>query len=79
VQSLMTSASHTGRKHADFGVQRSHLTAFGEALIWGLQQQFGRAFTPEMEQAWIVLYDTIQTEMMRAAKEQSEDRFIHTV
>jgi hypothetical protein len=32
-----------------------------------------------MEQAWIVLYDTIQTEMMRAAKEQSEDRFIHTV
>lgn len=61
--------SHTGRKHADFGVQRSHLTAFREALIWGLQQQFGRAFTPEMEQAWIVLYDTIQTEMVRAAKD----------
>src|SRR5437762_10647344 len=32
--------SHTGRKHADFGVQTSHFTAFGEALIWGLQQQF---------------------------------------
>jgi hemoglobin-like flavoprotein len=63
--------SHTGRKHADFGVQTSHFTAFGEALIWGLQQQFGRAFTPEMEQAWIVLYDTIQTEMMRAGKIQS--------
>ena len=25
--------SHTGRKHADFGVQTSHFTAFGEALI----------------------------------------------
>ena len=62
------------RKHADFGVQTSHFTAFGEALIWGLQQQFGRAFTPEMEQAWIVLYDAIQAEMMRAAKIQSEDR-----
>ena len=36
--------SHTGRKHADFGVQRSHFTAFGEALIWGLQQQFGRIY-----------------------------------
>src|SRR5215813_11407129 len=23
--------SHTGRKHADFGVQTSHFTAFGEA------------------------------------------------
>ena len=61
--------SHTGREHADFGVQTSHFTAFGEALIWGLQQQFGSAFTPEMQQAWVVLYDVaIQEEMMRAAK-----------
>jgi hemoglobin-like flavoprotein len=71
--------SHTGRKHADLGVQSSHFTAFGEALIWGLQQQFGRAFTPEMEQAWIALYDTIQAKMMHAAKIQSEDRLTHTV
>jgi hemoglobin-like flavoprotein len=60
--------SHTGRKHAEFGVQKSHFVAFGDALIWGLQRQFGREFTPEMQQAWIVLYDAIQAEMMRAAK-----------
>jgi hemoglobin-like flavoprotein len=60
--------SHTGRKHAEFGVQRSHFVAFGDALIWGLQRQFGSEFTPEMQQAWIVLYDAIQAEMMRAAK-----------
>ena len=65
--------SHTGRKHADFGVKTSHFTAFGEALIWGLQQQFGPAFTPEMQQAWIVLYDAVQEEMMRAAKGAPED------
>jgi hemoglobin-like flavoprotein len=64
--------SHTGRKHADFGVQTSHFTAFGEALIWGLQQQFGPAFTPEVQQAWIVLYDAIQMEMMVAGKSNSE-------
>ena len=64
--------SHTGRKHADFGVQTSYFTAFGEALIWGLQQQFGPAFTPEVQQAWIVLYDAIQAEMMIAAKSNSE-------
>ena len=62
--------SHTGRKHADFGVQRPHFIAFGEALIWSLQRQFGAAFTPEMQQAWVVLYDAIQAEMMRAAKTQ---------
>jgi hemoglobin-like flavoprotein len=60
--------SHTGRKHVEFGVQRSHFVAFGDALIWGLQQQFGPEFTPEMQQAWIVLYDAVQAEMMRAAK-----------
>jgi len=60
--------SHTGRKHAEFGAQTSHFVAFGDALIWGLQQQFGPAFTPEMQQAWSVLYDAIQAEMMRAAK-----------
>ncbi len=59
---------HTGRKHADFGVQTSHFIAFGEALIWGLQRQFGPAFTPEMREAWIVLYDAIQAEMILAAK-----------
>lgn len=60
--------SHTGRKHAEFGVQASHFVAFGDALIWGLQQQFGPAFTAEMQQAWIVLYDAIQAEMIRAAE-----------
>ena len=27
--------SHTGRQHAQFGVERSHFAAFGDALIWG--------------------------------------------
>jgi hypothetical protein len=30
------------------------------------------AFTPEMQEAWIVLYDAIQVQMMRAAKVQFE-------
>jgi hemoglobin-like flavoprotein len=60
--------SHTGRKHAEFGVQSAHFAAFGDALIWGLRHQLGPAFTPELQQAWIVLYDAIQAEMMRAAK-----------
>jgi hypothetical protein len=36
-----------------------------------LQQQFGPAFTPETQQAWVALYDAIQAEMMRAAKMQA--------
>ena len=37
--------SHSGRQHAQFGAKPSHFAAFGSALIWGLEQQFGVAFT----------------------------------
>ena len=60
--------SHTGRQHADFGVAPRHFDAFGESLIWSLEQQFGSAFTPELRAAWIALYDAVRTEMIRAAR-----------
>jgi len=58
--------SHSGRQHAQFGAKPLHFAAFGDALIWGLEQQFGAAFTPEMKEAWIKLYDDVQREMMCA-------------
>jgi hemoglobin-like flavoprotein len=61
---------HTGRQHAQFGAKPSHFTAFGEALVWGLEQQFGPAFTPELKEAWTELYDSVQGEMIRAAQLQ---------
>jgi hemoglobin-like flavoprotein len=42
---------HTGRQHAQFGVKSSHFVAFGDALIWSLEKQFGAAFTPELKEA----------------------------
>ena len=57
---------HSGRQHAQFGAKPYHFAAFGEALIWGLEQQFAAAFTPELKQAWMTLYDAVQNEMMRA-------------
>jgi hypothetical protein len=53
--------SHTGRQHAQFGVKRSHFAAFGDALIWGLEQQFG----PRIHSN-----DAVQCEMIRAAQTQ---------
>ena len=63
--------SHTGRKHAEFGVRETDFAAFGDALLWGLQQQLGPGFSPELKQAWTALYDAVQAEMMRAAKTQA--------
>jgi Globin len=58
-----------------------HFAAFGDALIWGLEQQFGAAFTPEMKEAWIKLYDDVQREMMRAGgtlKDADSEQFRST-
>jgi hemoglobin-like flavoprotein len=63
-QSLIT---YTGRQHAHFGVRPAHYAAFGEALIWGLEQQFGAAFTPQLKEAWRTLYSTVQDKMMDCA------------
>jgi hemoglobin-like flavoprotein len=60
--------SYSGRQHAQFGVKRSHFDAFRDALIWALEQQFGAAFTSELKQAWIALYNAVQGEMIRAAR-----------
>jgi hemoglobin-like flavoprotein len=60
-QSLIRYSAH---QHARLGVKSSHFVAFGEALIWSLQQQFGPAFTPEVREAWTALYASVKNEMM---------------
>jgi nitric oxide dioxygenase len=62
---------HTARQHARFGVTPSQLTAFGDALIWSLEQQLGVAFTPVLKEAWSALYKEMKTEMINAAKVQA--------
>jgi len=58
---------HSGRLHAGFGVQPFQYAAFGKALIWALERQFGTAFTPEMKEAWRALYAIVQAQMLREA------------
>jgi hemoglobin-like flavoprotein len=57
---------HSGRLHASFGVQPSQYVAFGDALIWALERQFGPTFTPELREAWRALYAIVQAEMLGA-------------
>ena len=57
---------HSGRVHAGFGVSPAQYSAFGEALIWSLERQFGASFTPELKEAWGSLYVVVQAEMIRA-------------
>src|SRR5262245_46887721 len=64
---LQSVVSETARHHIGFGAQSAHFAAFGQALIWGLEQQFGAAFTPELRTAWRTRVDAVQDEMIRVA------------
>jgi hemoglobin-like flavoprotein len=40
------------------------IEAFGDALLWTLERQFGSAFTPELRQAWAALYAAVLSDML---------------
>ena len=52
--------SYAGVQHARFSAKPADFSAFGEALLWCLEQQFGSTFTPELRAAWAMLYNAIQ-------------------
>jgi hemoglobin-like flavoprotein len=58
--------TYSGLRHARFGAKPAHFRAFGKALLWCFEQQFGSAFTPELRAAWVTLYDEVRNKMISA-------------
>jgi len=54
-------------RQAGFRVREEHYPAVGFALLWALRQGLGAAFTPEVCEAWIAMYDTVAAVMRRGA------------
>jgi hemoglobin-like flavoprotein len=58
-----------GRRHVAYGVADSHYDTVGEALLWTLEAGLGRAFTPEVKDAWATVYGLLATTMREAARD----------
>lgn len=56
-----------GRRHAVYGVKPHDYETGGDALIWALNEGLGEAFTPEVKDAWVAVYELISSTMQRAA------------
>jgi hemoglobin-like flavoprotein len=56
-----------GRRHAGYGVTDAHYETVGAALLWTLEKGLGRAFTPEMRDAWATVYGLLASTMKNAA------------
>jgi hemoglobin-like flavoprotein len=58
-----------GRRHVDYGVKDGDYDTVGAALIWTLEQGLGEKFTPEVREAWTVVYTILADTMKNAAAE----------
>ena len=57
-----------GRRHVAYGVTDAHYETVGSALLWTLEMGLGRAFTPEVKDAWTTVYGVLATTMKEAAR-----------
>jgi len=72
-ETLMPVLRKLGARHAGYGVQTAHYDTVGAALIKTLEQGLGEHFTPEVRQAWLLVYGLISSTMLAAAAEQQRE------
>ena len=60
-----------GKRHVNYGVKDKDYNTVGAALLWTLEQGLDNKFTPDVEEAWTVVYsllaDTMKTAAAKAA------------
>lgn len=67
---LVPIVEELGRRHAGYGVADEHYETVGAALLWTLEKGLGRAFTPEVKEAWATVYGVLASTMKSAASKE---------
>ncbi|MCB0082889.1 MAG: hypothetical protein KDE47_18245 [Caldilineaceae bacterium] len=65
---LVAAVRRLGERHSHYGVQPSHYTTVGTALLDTLAAHFGPAFTPEVRDAWAAAYQLLAGVMQEAGE-----------
>ncbi len=69
VETIIPAVQDLGRRHVNYGVTADQYKPVGEALIYTLETGLGDDFTPEVKEAWVTTYVTLQKVMTDAAAE----------
>jgi hemoglobin-like flavoprotein len=65
---LLPALEQLGVRHARYGVLPEHYPLVGQALLGTLEQALGAAFTREVRDAWVTVYQALATTMQTAAE-----------
>jgi len=68
---VLPAASALAKRHVDYGVKAEDYTPVGAALLWTLQQGLGKAWTPDLAQAWGAAYALLSDYMIGEAYSRS--------
>ena len=67
LEAILPAASALAKGHVAYGVEASHYTPVGEALLWTLERGLGADWTPEIQGAWTAAYSTLANFMIGEA------------
>jgi hemoglobin-like flavoprotein len=67
LEELLPQVRALGAKHVGYGVKDGHYDTVAAALLWTLEQGLGAGFTPDVKEAWTVVYVALATTMKSGA------------
>lgn len=67
-EKLLPALKSLGRRHINYGVQEYHYKIVGVALMNTLRKSLGTTFTPEVESAWLKMYDLVTMIMIDSSR-----------
>ena len=67
LEEIVPAVEALGTRHVDYGVKDADYDTVGTSLLWTLEQGLGEDFTPDVREAWTVVYTLLATTMKSAA------------
>jgi hemoglobin-like flavoprotein len=61
-------------RHVKYGVKEKDYGTVAEAMLWTLESFLGKAFTPEVREAWTVAYGFLESTMRKAVNDETRRR-----
>jgi len=66
---IITDVKRLAQRHVHYGVKPAHYLSVGEALLWTLNNAFGKYWNDDFQSAWAAVYEELAAAMITAAEE----------
>lgn len=67
LDAIVPTAQELAVSHVEYGAKNKDYDTVGAALLWALEQNLGKDFTPATREAWVIAYTTLASVMKTAA------------